>query len=391
MLARTLYYKIPLRLRWIVSPFILCFRLLRDLKLKVWIVVGEEQNSRKPLSILLYAGNEIYKNYLVGIIFGASYRENYLGRTWLWNIPKKIAHEGQDCSLILIRVIKPLRKLLRTKNCYYIPAWVSGEVDIPCSSSVMNYESLKSDLRRIRRNALVYEVTRETQYFDDFYYNMYVPYITKSHGSSVHVTPYHAMRKEFQDCDLLLIKKQETYIAGILIVYSKSGPRLWRMGIRDGNPQCIKDGAVGALFHFSFKYIEDKGFAKVGLGLSRSFLRDGVLRYKKKLGQRIIDTDSNVIVLRVLKYTPATNGFLVSHPFIFENRGSLYGAVFVDTDKPLSGQDLQRINKDYFHPGLSKLFICFLQQCDKVRQEQVPPELSERIVLCSVEDMLGSM
>jgi hypothetical protein len=395
MLASTLYYKIPLRLHWIVSPFILCFRLLRDLKLKVWIVVGEEHNSGMPLSIL-YAGNEInenypVKNYLVGIIFGASLHENYLGREWLWNIPKKIAHEGRDCSLMLIKVIKPLRKLLRTKNCHYIPAWVYGEIDIPCSFSVMKNESLKSDLRRIKNNALGFEVTRETQYFNDFYYNMYVPYITKAHGNSAFVAPYEEKRTKFQNCDLLLVKKQETYIAGILIVYSKSGPSLWSLGIRDGNPQFVRDGAVAALYHFSFKYLEDKGFTKVKSGNSRAFLRDGVLQYKRKWSQKIIGTSRDWFVLKVLSYQGAAGSFLQENPFIFEKRGCLHGAVFVDGHDALSHKEIKKIYKQHYHPGLATLFIYRLGHRDIAKQDNIPPELSERIVLCSVEDMLGSM
>ena len=73
----------------------------------------------------------------------------------------------------------------------------------------------------------------------------------------------------------------------------------------------------------------------------------------------------------------------MSHPFIFENSGSLYGEFFVDTDKPLSPQELERINKDYFHPGLAKLCIYRLGHRDIAKQDNVPMELSNRIVLCS--------
>jgi hypothetical protein len=392
MLASTLYYKIPLRLHWIVSPFILCFRLLRDLKLKVWIVVGEEHNSGMPLSIL-YAGNEInknypVKNYLVGIIFGASFHENYLGREWLWNIPKKIAHEGRDCSLMLIKVIKPLRKLLRTKNCHYIPAWVYGEIDIPAAP---NSENLRRNLRKIQKHSLRFEVTREPQKFDDFYYNMYVPYITKAHGNSAFIVPYEEKRTKFHNCDLLLVTKQDKSIAGTLIAYEKGSSRLWSQGIRDGNLDYVKEGAATAFYHFSLLYLEDKGFTKVKSGNSRAFLRDGVLQYKRKWSQKIIGTSRDWFVLKVLSYQGAAGSFLQENPFIFEKRGCLHGAVFVDGHDALSHKEIKKIYKQHYHPGLAKLFIYRLGHRDIAKQDNIPPELSERIVLCSVEDMLGSM
>ena len=59
----------------------------------------------------------------------------------------------------------------------------------------------------------------------------------------------------------------------------------------------------------------------------------------------------------------------------------------MDGDKTLSGEELEQIYKQYFLGGLSKLFIYHFQNGDAVSQESVPPELSERIVLCSAEDM----
>jgi hypothetical protein len=118
--------------------------------LEVWIIEGEEKNSGMPLSIL-YAGNEINKKYLSSMIFGASLREDKLGQTWLWNIHKEINRKGKDCSLVFIRVIKPIRKLLRIKDCHYIPVWVSGEADIP---AVPDSRSLKRDLHKIQQHSL---------------------------------------------------------------------------------------------------------------------------------------------------------------------------------------------------------------------------------------------
>ena len=110
MLAQRLYHKIPLRLRWIVSPFVLWFRLfrhlkscfpsLRHLRLEVWNVAGEEQNSGMPLSILYAANNDSFIDYLANMIFGASFRKNHLGRVWLWNIRNMIASLEKDNDLI---------------------------------------------------------------------------------------------------------------------------------------------------------------------------------------------------------------------------------------------------------------------------------------------------
>jgi len=59
----------------------------------------------------------------------------------------------------------------------------------------------------------------------------------------------------------------------------------------------------------------------------------------------------------------------------------------VDTEKLTSPKELEQINKDYFYPGLSKLFVYLLQKNDASKPHVVPPELSDRIVLCYAEDI----
>jgi hypothetical protein len=323
-------------------------------------------------------------NYLLGLAFGESFQERYLGRAWLWKIPKMIAEIGQDCSLVIVQVRKSQRKLLRSSNWFYIPNWVGGEIDIPRDPKVTKDSSLKSDFRRIRKHSLQFEVTQDLQRFDDFYHNMYVPQITKAHGSSGFIMSYEYMRAEFQSCDLLLVTKQKKHIAGILIAYEKSGPRLWSLGIRDSNPEYIKDGAVGALFYFSISYLHEKGFKKVNFGRSRAFLRDGVLQYKRKWSQRIVDTSQSRIALKVLSNTNPVKAFLRNNPFIFESNDDLNSAIFLVKEKELSTKDFQKIDKQYFHKGFSKLYIYCFHDCEEIMRKSIPPELSERIVMCYI-------
>jgi hypothetical protein len=360
--------------------------------LKVWILTGDERNSQMPFSIL-YATNDRNPdsirnmNYLLSLTFDDSFQKHYLGGAWLWKISRVKAKRKKDCALVVVQVRKSHRKLMRSNDWFFIPYWVIGEVDIPRDPTVTRDSSLKSDFRRIRKHSLKFEVTKDPKRFDDFYHNMYVPQINKAHGRSAYIMSYEYMRSEFQNCELLLVTKQEKYIAGILIAYEKSGPRLWSLGVRDSNPEYIKAGAIGALFYFSMGYLRNKGFKKGNFGLSRAFLRDGVLQYKRKWSQRIVNTTSYVFALKVLSFTSGTKAFLQKNPFIFENGGILNGAIFVDGDKKLTLKDFKKINKQHFHDGLSKLFIYSLQQGDKVEQNKIPPELSDRIVLRSTKDM----
>ena len=385
---KKIHENIPPRLSVVFSPFVTCFVFLKNLRHELWIVQGEEKGSGLPLSILISCRDQD-RNLLLQLIYGNSnkYKEFYIGSAWQWDISKKIKKYGTDCSFMLVEVANSQRNLLREANWFYIPRWVTGVVDIPCSSEIMKSKSIKNDLRKIRKNAFQYEVTQDPQRFDEFYHNMYVPYVIEAHGKGAFIDSYKALLEKFRNGELLLVKKQDTFIGGSLILYEKNGPHLFRGGILNGDRKYINDGAMAALYNFSYIYMVEKGFKKVNLGLSRPFLRDGVLRYKRKWSLRISGSYFNGFALKVLSDSSATRCFLQNNPFIFENNGVLYGAIFVDNKEPLSSEDIKLIEKDLFIPGLSKLLIYCFEKGDMTRQDIVPPEFSAYIELRSAEDI----
>lgn len=381
--ARTLYHASPLGLIWVLSPLVYCVRKFRQLRVELWIVQGQERSSCKPLTILC-ATQDRNRDYLAELAFGPTYWEQYLGQAWLWNATRVAGKMGGAYSIMFIEVHKSLRRLIGQDNWFYVPDWVIGTIDFPLESNIAKSESVKSDLRRIRKHELRFVITHELQHFDNFYHNMYVPYIVKAHRSA-YITPYEQMRNRYKNCELLLVKKQKRYIAGILISYSKAGPRLWSLGILHGNLEHLREGAGAALYHFALRHLEEKDFPRVITGLSRAFLRDGVLGYKKKLSQRITGMSSNMFALQILSFTAATRAFLANNPFIFEDRGFTNGAVFLDTKKPLSAKEFEKIDKEYFYPGLCKMFVYFFERSGMPNPNVVPPEIFERIVLQPAE------
>jgi hypothetical protein len=314
-------------------------------------VEGSEATSEQPLSVLCASVG----SYPLDLVFGDSYRKHPVGRTWLWNLPRAVREKGRGCALALIGVRNPYLRLVNLTNGFVIPAWVRGEVDLPLGTAVLSKSSVKSDLRRIRKNRLQFCVTRDLKHFHDFYHRMYVPYITEAHGRSAFIWPYEAMKSEFDNCELLLIDKEGQSIAGILITYAKKTPRLWSLGVRDADRRHVEEGAVTALFYFSFRHLEKNGHRVADVGLSRPFLDDGVIRYKRKWGVRIVGTSTDWFVLKLLSSTPGARGFIRSHPFIFRSGDGLSGAIFVDSAWTSSPEELERIHLRHSIPGLARL------------------------------------
>lgn len=373
--AKTIYHTLPLFVRLVFRPVEKIYWLLSVLRLDFWILQGNEITSKQKLDIL-YGGTEENRHFLTMLAFDSSCTETYVGKTWLWNIPKILKEKVHHDSIVIAEVPKTFRKLFNRWNYLYIPSWVDGEVD---AFSAIKSDSLQADLRRIKKNKLSFEVTNDLNQFHNFYYNMHLPYVTQAFGNRAVILSYEFMKSEFGKHglynDLLLVKKEEEYIAGMLLGYSKKGVYLHPLGVKDGNFNYVKEGAIGALFYFSLMYSREEGYQKVNFGLTRPFLKDGVFQFKKKRGMQISGTSNVGFALKRSSTSAAVKGFLLNNPFLYMDERGFNGAIFIDDDQSLSKGDFEKIYKDYYLSGICKLFIYRFGKVDNKKQEIVFPIL----------------
>lgn len=388
--GKKIYDKTPACYRWTLSPFRSIHTLSNVLRPKVWILTGNEILSRQKLAIL-YAGHEVNKNFLVKLAFNSSCRDFYIGKKWLWEIHGIAKKKEYDSSLLVAEVPHSFRILSVKMKSFFIPCWISGEIDASFEEHAIfnnRNNTLMSDLRRIRRNSLYYEVAHELSQLRNFYYNMYLPYTTKVHGDRSVIPSYNYVKSEFirrgSSNTLLLVKKKEEYIAGVLLLCRKNKPKLWIGGLKDGNLDYVKDGAIGALFYFSFKYLKQKGFTRINFGGSRPFLKDGIIRYKRKWNQKISSRKEMGFLIKMLSETDGVKGFLLNNPFIYEDKTGLNGAIFWEGDQSLLKTDFAEIYRKYYIKGLSNLMVYKFGEANRNMKDIVPPEFSDRIKVCSV-------
>jgi len=385
-IGRKIYYKIPVCLRWIFWPAKITFRFINISRLNLWILSGEEITSHQKLSIV-YAGTKINKNYFTKMAYDNSFSENYIGRVWIWKIFKVVKEKGRNCSLTVVAMDRPLCTLFRNRACFNIPFWVTSLTDISANGALLaKSDSVKTDIKKIRNNKLSFEITHDSRQFDNLYYNMYRPYITQRHGDGAIIAKYDYVKNEFRNGELLLIKKENEYVAGALLVYKKKQPRLVYLGVKDGNFDYVKDGAVGAILYFAIYRFKEKGYKQADFGGSRAFLKDGVLRYKKKRGvSQIASRHGGIFFVEPLTNTPGLKAFLINNPFIFIDKRRISGAVFVDSDYSFSQEELEKTYEEYYFNGMSKLSIYQFGENSDRTQKILSLQFSDRIILCSAE------
>jgi hypothetical protein len=102
------------------------------------------------------------------------------------------------------------------------------------------------------------------------------------------------------------------------------------MGVKDGNREYVREGAVSACYYFLITEMKKRGFKKINLGGIRPFLNDGVTQFKISLKAQLALSQHNPLVsMMLLRYSPGIESFLINNPFVcFEEDGGGYRAVF---------------------------------------------------------------
>ncbi|KAF0192508.1 MAG: hypothetical protein FD165_671 [Gammaproteobacteria bacterium] len=348
----------------------------RDYRFGLWSLTGNERDSGASLSIV-YAGCEKNKNYIANMAFAENFTEIYLGKKWLWDV-RKIRRARHDRGDVLIMEINRRLQAWSGACGYYVPVWIDGETSFDDISRLMKVsERLKSDLRRIRKSGLTYEVTRRKDLFLDFYHRMYLPYTLQAHGDEAVPHSLDTVMSASERSDLLLVKRDGDVIAGEIIVYERDGARFWCSGVVNGNYDHVKAGALAALYYYRYLYLSERGYDKVHLGATRAFLKDGVLQYKKKWGMGVLGDRSSGFYIRLLHATAGARSFLVNNPFLYDSGGELLAAVFTDAaDAP--GEEWVRKQYQHFYlPGITRLvFHTFEAVPDQVK---IPDDLKGRV------------
>lgn len=361
------------------------FRTMRQhLRIRMYVIEGKEKASGKKLT-LVFGGRRRNLEYLIHAWFEDSPGVREAGECWIWKALGRCRKDGLADCLLVLDMHKRVYRLFAAKRGVFVPHWIGGEVLI--SEAVERSKkigNIKEDLRRIRKNKLEYEVTKDAGRFESFYREMYVPYMKSAYGERAFLMPHREMLEQMSNGELLVVTKDGEDIAAAIVLRKGDRARAWSVGVKNGDRAYVKQGALAALYYFEVMYARDKGCASLHFGGSRAFLRDGVLHFKKKWGMRITESTRTGFVLFPSSLRPGLRSLLQTNPFIYCARDAFEGAVFVECEEMTSEEDVGRIYKNYFLPGMDKVEIYRMGDHGKT---VIPDELSEYVVFASVGEL----
>ena len=185
--------------------------------------------------------------------------------------------------------------------------WIRQEISLDTP-----FEELFTDRERKREQkkavAFHYEISKDPADLQVFYDTMYLPFLRTRHQHPT-ILEFDYLLNNYlkKNGELLFIKKDGRVIAGGLCNLVGETYHLGTLGLKDES--YINEGAIAALYYYGIRLAYERGAKFVDLGLSRPFLSDGVVIYKRKWGGSIRRDDKNNHVLYLKNLTK--NGLIV--------------------------------------------------------------------------------
>ena len=239
-------------------------------------------------------------------------------------------------------------------NGFFVSPRVDFVLDIDGSVEDIQNRATEGKRRRLRQVAEAgysFEVTRDLSKLESFYYDIYLPHMTKRHASCALPISFSECKDLFLKGELLLVKSGDEYVAANILI--PRDDELWEpiLGVRDVEKK-LTLGSY-AIYHFCIVVGVERGFARMDFGEAPPFMLDGLFQFKKGLGMWVRPakgTGAQFFGLKLSDVCASMKSVLSHNPFVFMDGEGLSGLVFLESITDLSV-------KPFFVPGLSNLYV----------------------------------
>jgi Acetyltransferase (GNAT) domain len=189
-----------------------------------------------------------------------------------------------DGDLIMAGVHRWMAGRFRRAGWIIVPSAVrwSGSLESVPPKAVPR--SLQENLKKILRQGFTLEQTSSRQSWSEFFTRMVAPQAQARHGSAAWVPSRHFRRKLEQVATLHMIVREGQRVAGACSVARGATVWLPLMGVRDGDPTLLRQGAGVAALALPLEWARARHFRRVDAGRTSPFLTDGIHRYKRNWG-----------------------------------------------------------------------------------------------------------
>jgi hypothetical protein len=285
---------------------------------------------------MLVAGEERWSRYLPARFFrGDPVEKLQLGSCRAAELPAALDRWQELADITVARVDRLSQRLFPAAAWLRVPEWIRMVARVPAPPEGFANSSARSDQRRVRKNGLTWRISHDPAELATHLRRDYYRYTRLRHGDDAFVQSPRLMRRSFCRGGLLWVEQAGRPLAGLVFEHSPPLLRMVTMACVDADARHLLQGALVALYLFSFDYARSRGLTAIDMRGSRPCLRDELFSVKRKFGGRIEEKPDNTydLLVRWRTTTPPVLHFLGHSPLIVRERGRL-SALCVAGDSP---------------------------------------------------------
>lgn len=230
------------------------------------------------------------------------------------------------------------------------------------------------------------EVSHDVKALEHFYNEMYVPYMKNRFKELAVIDSYHKVGRLFRTGFLLIVRKGEQYLSGVVCRIKQDTFIFELIGIEHGSFHLVREGALDALYYYSILEALKRRCRIIDFGNSRPFLNDGLVLYKRKWGTVLMPNLKQVREVGVKIHGIKDGGcrFIRNHYPIFFDKKGLAGLIVKDSTDPLSLKELRHIENAYFTSGLDKFLVVSHSGFEQNIEKNLLQDFSDTVKLISL-------
>ncbi|UCH13435.1 MAG: hypothetical protein JSV22_09995 [Bacteroidales bacterium] len=342
---KIIHYSLPPQVQIIYMFLVNLARKLRCFILPVSIYTGREKSGGLPLKIACLGRDKKVYNYWTERLINEKKLIQSKKKVFAWSAYKYLSKNKEDHDLAIIEMNSLTTRFAKPDTGFVLPRWFEMQLDFERAHSKMKKRGIIKTIKR-------YSITCEKKYsvgdLRYFYERMYVPYITKRYEHSAIIPDFRYYLNLFRrkSSQLLFIKKDDEYVAGVLDEIKGGKIRISAAGILDGREDIMRMGISGAIYYFEMINYFEKGIKSANIGGSSPLLTDGLTQFKLRIGGVAADDKylgDQALWFTSFNNTEAIKNMLKTNPFIYKLKDGFYRAVFVDSEDYSDRKEFMRI------------------------------------------------
>ncbi len=288
--------------------------------------------------VLLMGGSDPALEYMPGLFFADEPEVALLERVPLLRLGRRLRELRGQADLTCARVDGWAAPYGFDQAFLRVPEWIRSSMPVPGNDAGLRRgnNSLRQDLRLIRKHGYVTEASHADADLEDFYQRMFRTHTLARHGSVSYLRTLAELRPLFRRGALLWIKAENVRVGGVLC--SRAGERMVMAanGVLPGAGDWLRKGVLAATYAAAIEHARAEGCTRLDFGGTRPSVSDSLLRYKRKWGAELDRKTANHHLLLTAwnSNLPSIVAMLRRTPLLFRRSSMLCVVTAEDACEP---------------------------------------------------------